>query len=798
MQIDDEKVAAILDNEKHRIGMLAFDKHIPSIVKIVDVAYSRRKGKVVLKVKTENGKIKNKYGLYLEGQWVTAEQQDQVQKQKNDYLAEVQERIGKRIGMMAFDQHLASIVEIVGLSFNSKGQPRLKVKTDQGKIVMRPADYLNGLWVTADHKEQLQQQRNEYLQARLGNAKQRIGMVAFDERIPSIVKIVDVAFNKRGALRLQVEQEDGKVLSKPADYMGTKWQIENNYQLVKQQEAIFEKELAERKDKDAQQLEPYRERILKYRHFISDDGDELIDAHLELCHTLNDTSSVVVTVKTADNKLLHKSRYWFDNQTWMSKSDRNRISHGSHQRAIARLWDIMQSAKTIDKQGMLKEYRDKIEAFAEGAKKELLVTEYDQTAWNNYRMLPLENSTTAVAELLKYDDSRSAAEAITHNFDELEERTPSVLALEKGDSSWILGDNSDSYNESEDRFAFFSNHFTDKQSLLALLAEIIDSKEELEKEFSTITLVTAEQGLAVVAQALGMEHTAKVHIADEKVMQFWDLLNDWFFDFELDLESVEYDVASAWKQKIFQAEYLPMLIKQYQDNVERFNSAKSAVKIDWNERITAYKQSNDNPIEQSLFTALSAMHVLNHVAKTLQNYRMNDSNFDYDLLQKTYGSADEIYQFKNELLLKIYQKYPEYLTLKAFVPQDADKISVQFCSRHFDDFRDERYLTDCTPMEYYWGNEALINQCSSCNVSRLENYYSMYYFEIKLPGADFSFHEPYLIGKGELPELKELPQAQQEYNQEGMFLFGREADFDETCLSLAVDLLTPINDFLNL
>ena len=68
MQIDDEKAEAILDNEKHRIGMLAFDKHIPSIVKIVDVAYSRRKGKVVLKVKTENGKIKNKYGLYLEGQ----------------------------------------------------------------------------------------------------------------------------------------------------------------------------------------------------------------------------------------------------------------------------------------------------------------------------------------------------------------------------------------------------------------------------------------------------------------------------------------------------------------------------------------------------------------------------------------------------------------------------------------------------------------------------------------------------------------------------------------------------------
>ena len=101
-------------------------------------------------------------------------------------------------------------------------------------------------------------------------------------------------------------------------------------------------------------------------------------------------------------------------------------------------------------------------------------------------------------------------------------------------------------------------------------------------------------------------------------------------------------------------------------------------------------------------------------------------------------------------------------------------------------------------MEYSWENEQMINQCSRCNVSRLENYYSMYYFKIKLPGSDFSFHEPYPIGKGELPELKELPQAQQEYNQEGMFLFGREADFDETCLSLAVDLLTPINDFLNL
>lgn len=796
MQIDDEKAEAILDNEKHRIGMLAFDKHIPSIVKIVDVAYSRRKGKVVLKVKTENGKIKNKYGLYLEGQWVTAEQQEQVQKQKNDYLAEVQERIGKRIGMLAFDKHIPGIVEIVRLSFNSKGQPRLKVKTDQGKIVMRPADYLNGLWVTADHKEQLQHQRNEYLQAKLGNAKQRIGMVAFDERIPSIVKIVDVAFNKRGALRLQVEQEDGKVLSKPTDYMGTKWQIENNYQLVKQQEAIFVKELAERKDKDARRLEPYRERILKYRNLVSDDGNVLIDAHLELCHTLNDTSSVVVTVKTADNKLLNKSSDWFENQTWMSKSDRERSSHGSHQRAIARLWDLMQSAKKIDKQGMLQEYRDKIEAFAEDAEKELLVTEYDQTAWNNYRMLPLENSTTAVAELLKYDDSRSAVEAITHNFDELEERTPSVLVLKKGDSSWILGDDSDSYNENEDRFAFFSNHFADKQSLLALLAEIIDSKEELEAEFSTI--VTAEHGLVIVAQALGREYNAKIHIAEEKVIQFLDMLNDWFFEFELDLESVEYDVASAWKQKIFQAEYLPMLIKQYQDNVERFSSAKSAVKTDWNERINTYKQSNDDPIEQRLFTALSAMHILNHVAKTLQNYRSNASSFDYDLLQKTYGSADEIYRLKNELLLKIYQKYPEYLTLKAFIPDDADKISVQFCSRHFDDFNDERYFTDCTPMEYYWENEQMINQCSRCNVSRLENYYSMYYFKIKLPGSDFSFHEPYPIGKGELPELKELPQAQQEYNQEGMFLFGREADFDETCLSLAVDLLTPINDFLNL
>lgn len=65
-----------------------------------------------------------------------------------------------------------------------------------------------------------------------------------------------------------------------------------------------------------------------------------------------------------------------------------------------------------------------------------------------------------------------------------------------------------------------------------------------------------------------------------------------------------------------------------------------------------------------------------------------------------------------------------------------------------------------------------------------------------MPDAEFDFHEPYPVGRFDFPKLDSLSKVEQDVNEEGMFLFDREASFSESCLALAIDLTKPIKDFL--
>lgn len=58
------------------------------------------------------------------------------------------------------------------------------------------------------------------------------------------------------------------------------------------------------------------------------------------------------------------------------------------------------------------------------------------------------------------------------------------------------------------------------------------------------------------------------------------------------------------------------------------------------------------------------------------------------------------------------------------------------------------------------------------------------------------WHVPYPVGKDYLPDIDELPQEEQEFNKDGEFLFGNEADSDEILFAKHRDVIKPILEFL--
>ena len=222
------------------------------------------------------------------------------------------------------------------------------------------------------------------------------------------------------------------------------------------------------------------------------------------------------------------------------------------------------------------------------------------------------------------------------------------------------------------------------------------------------------------------------------------------------------------------------------------------IKKSWNQKLTDYKKSNKNIIEQKMFSALSAVKVLNHVAKAMQSDSHRYNGFRYDKLKKAYKSASKIYDLKNELLRFLYTHYPKYVKLSAYIPTGDYAINVIMCDKHYDDFRKDRSRFGTTPAEFYEKNKKKIDQCQKCIDSNNTDHYNLYYVKVKLPRVKngFKIHYPYSKNESCFPKLDSLPKAKKKPPKRGMFRFGQEAQLSELQLALAVDLTKPIKDFL--
>lgn len=721
------------------------------------------------------------------------------------------------LGMVAFDSDSMQIVEVVSAKVSKKGNVTIQAKADNGEKVTLHNKGLNLHWVSADQRNVAEQEKSDFYdsfftsgtRAKFEKAKRRIGSLAFDSRIPGIVEIVDAKINGKKQITIVVKNENGSLKQTPETYLGGKWLPASQRAVVEQQKADYhdyQDELLRQKKaaflQKKEELEEKLSALLKYRDFVTDEGDVLADAQLHAdAEKLN--AYILLTIETRDGEIIERGIKWFQKHTWMTRSD-----YGSrcadHNRAIDDLWQGMQSAKGTGIDLLPQKYRQYFKRQCEQADLDLMVSEYDKYAWNNHREVLLLESDIS-KRLLKHRKASDPKQAVLQNFEKYFavydcgfDNYVSGSAFERLylliDDDLIIGLDGD--DNDLDRLSGFLVSNLDDDSLLYLLKNTFGSKANLEEQFSTIK--NPKEALAAIIQGLGGDYGFRVPSElSENLIMNTDWLDGQLYELTFPLLKVEDDVAEELIPQVFEEKYLPELAEEYAEINNGFADEKANAKAKWDNQIAEYNQSNENDLEQKMFAALSAMTVLNHVAKTLQNYRGNSSDFEYDMLKDSYQSAESIYDLKNELLKAMYDKHPEYVKLSAFVPEDPDKIDVTFCDTHLDFFREERSYLGLTPMEFYFENKEAIDRCRNCGVTYHVNYYSMYSFEIVLPNAEFDFHEPYPIGRFDFPKLATLPKADQEVNDEGMFLFGREADFSESCLALAIDLTEPIKAFVN-
>lgn len=149
------------------------------------------------------------------------------------------------------------------------------------------------------------------------------------------------------------------------------------------------------------------------------------------------------------------------------------------------------------------------------------------------------------------------------------------------------------------------------------------------------------------------------------------------------------------------------------------------------------------------------------------------------------------YQRKNNAFHLLMQT--PYAQLSFYRPEEPDKMTLYLCDEHYEDKREMGYMTK---WEYYDLFRKEVRQCPNCVVHEEQDYYSLYFLEIKadaFPGLRFSFHTPYPIGKAlGFPRPSKLPKVDHsnEENEEGLFRFGRALLSDEKIIYREQDVQT--------
>lgn len=161
------------------------------------------------------------------------------------------------------------------------------------------------------------------------------------------------------------------------------------------------------------------------------------------------------------------------------------------------------------------------------------------------------------------------------------------------------------------------------------------------------------------------------------------------------------------------------------------------------------------------------------ISRLAKSYQLKINTCNHKNIEKYEDIVDECYQKKNKSLFSLVNS--SYTKVYFYRPNNPDKIHFHLCDYHYDQYREESWLGNCSIWDYLYANIDKIKSCSNCEYEEDKDYYSLYYFEI---GDKFSFHMPYSVGYPILGCLSKFPKIEHE-EQEGMFRFGRSLTDDE-------------------
>lgn len=204
--------------------------------------------------------------------------------------------------------------------------------------------------------------------------------------------------------------------------------------------------------------------------------------------------------------------------------------------------------------------------------------------------------------------------------------------------------------------------------------------------------------------------------------------------------------------------------------------AKSFYENEWVSMVKNW-ESIDKELSATFKLAFWTMWC-SRMAKQFQEkaHRANLAN-----VPKYNGKKEEFYKYKNKALELLTKS--KYTNISFYRPENPDKIKVNFCSWHYENWCEIRSCIGYyDKWEYYYDNKKSINKCDDCDVDVNKDYYSLYYLEIlsdKVEDFKFSFHTPYPLANDEIyPPITSIPRVYHEENGEGLFRFGRSM-FDE-------------------
>ncbi|MCH4170148.1 MAG: hypothetical protein LKF36_02865 [Lactobacillus sp.] len=185
--------------------------------------------------------------------------------------------------------------------------------------------------------------------------------------------------------------------------------------------------------------------------------------------------------------------------------------------------------------------------------------------------------------------------------------------------------------------------------------------------------------------------------------------------------------------------------------------AKSAEQQQFRADYQQLLASFSDPLEQAIIDLAFWTVQLNHLAKT----------------KPQRPDAPDYYGEKAKALALFLQANSPLVGVEFYRPDNPDKLWVQLCGSHLEEFREARHYFDQRVVDYYEDHQQLILSCPKCLVVHEKDYYSLFYVKVGTNAIQFDFHMPYLLGQPIFGMGSQYPQVDQEEDEDGNFRFGR-------------------------